>query len=273
MLVYGKELREQMKARIKAQAEMLPMQMAILKIGDDKASQSYVNSLVNFGRDTGIPVEVIRLDEQCTQAEACRVIQELNSNPDITGIMIQKPLPPHIDDNRLMHTIDYNKDVEGLHYYNLGKLLTKAPGVRPSTPKAVMSMLAANGVEISGKKVTIVGRSIIVGHPLAAMMTAQDATVTLCHTRTRDLAAETRAADIIVAAVGQANLITAEMVSAGCVIMDAGINVDDSGAILGDVHPEAKGKASIASAVPGGIGMITVGELFDNLLTLKLQNV
>lgn len=271
MLVYGKEIREQMKTRIKAQAEAAPMQMAILKIGGDKASQSYVNGLVNFGKDTGIPVEVILRDEQCTQAEAEQIIRDLNRNPNITGIMIQKPLPPHIDDNRLLDAIDYHKDVEGLHYYNLGKLLVKEPGVRPSTPKAVMTMLEANGVELSGKKVTIVGRSAIVGSPLAVMMTARDATVTLCHTRTRNLAAETRAADIIVAAVGKAHLLTADMVSEGCVIMDAGINVDENGTIHGDVHPQAAAKASLASAVPGGIGMITVAELFDNLLTLRKQ--
>lgn len=271
MLVYGKELREEMKKCIKQQAMQLPLQMAILKIGNDKASQSYVNGLVNFGKEVGIPVKTIYLDEHGTQAEARQIIIDLNHDPDITGIMIQKPLPAHIDDNSLLHTIDYHKDVEGLHYYNLGKLLAKEPGVCPSTPKAIMTMLRANQVDLTGKKVTIVGRSTIVGSPLAVMMTAQDATVTLCHTRTRRLEQETRAADIVVAAVGKADFITADMVSDGCIIMDAGINVDDSGAIHGDVHPEAAARARIASAVPGGIGMITVAELFDNLVTLGGQ--
>ncbi|MGI6434224.1 MAG: bifunctional 5,10-methylenetetrahydrofolate dehydrogenase/5,10-methenyltetrahydrofolate cyclohydrolase [Syntrophomonadaceae bacterium] len=272
MLVYGKELREEIKARIKRQATQTPMQMAVLKIGADKASQSYVNGLVNFGEEVGIPVEVIYLDEKCTLQAARQVVSGLNRRPEVTGIMIQKPLPPQIDDNTLLHTIDYHKDVEGLHYYNLGKLLANEPGVCPSTPKAIMTMLAANQIDLSGKKVTIVGRSTIVGSPLAVMMTARDATVTLCHTKTRDLEAETRAADIVVAAVGKAGFITADMVSEGCIIMDAGINVDDSGAIHGDVHPEAAARASIASAVPGGIGVITVAELFDNLITLRLQN-
>ncbi len=269
MLIYGKELRERMKASIKEQAASLAMQMAIVKIGDDKASQSYVNSLVNFGKDTDIMVEVIYLNEQCTQADAEQVIADLNRNPAVTGIMIQKPLPLHIDDNSLLNSIDYHKDVEGLHYYNLGKLMAKAPGVRPSTPKAVMTMLKAHGVELSGKKVAIVGRSTILGSPLAVMMTARDATVTLCHTQTRDLAAETRAADIIIAAAGKAHLLTADMVTEGCVIIDAGINVDKSGAIQGDVHPQAAAKARLASAVPGGVGMITVAELFDNLVMLS----
>lgn len=272
MLVYGKELREEIKARIKRQAAQTPMQMAVVKIGADKASQSYVNGLIKFGEEVGIPLEVIYLDENCTLQAARQVIIDLNKRPEITGIMIQKPLPPQINDNTLLHTIDYHKDVEGLHYYNLGKLLANEPGVRPSTPKAIMTMLAANQIDLSGKKVTIVGRSTIVGRPLAVMMTARDATVTLCHTRTRQLEAETRTADIVVAAVGKAGFITADMVSEGCIIMDAGINVDENGAILGDVHPGAAARASIVSAVPGGIGMITVAELFDNLITLRLQN-
>jgi methylenetetrahydrofolate dehydrogenase (NADP+)/methenyltetrahydrofolate cyclohydrolase len=185
--------------------------------------------------------------------------------------MVQKPLPGHINDNTLIQTVDYHKDVEGLHYYNLGRLLANDPGVCPSTPKAIMTMLKANKVDLTGKKVTIVGRSTIVGSPLAVMMTAQHATVTLCHSRTRNLEQETRAADIVVAAVGKPWFITADMVSEGCIIMDAGINVDESGSIRGDVHPKAAARASIASAVPGGIGVITVAELFDNLLILASQ--
>jgi len=271
MLVYGKQLREEMKERIKQQATQLPMKLAIVKIGNDKASQSYVNGLIKFGKEVGIPVVTICLDGQVTQVEAQQAIMELNQDPDITGIMIQKPLPEHINDNRLMQTVDYNKDVEGLHYYNLGKLLAKDPGVCPSTPKAIMTMLRANEVDLTGKKVTIVGRSTIVGSPLAVMMTAENATVTLCHTRTRNLEMETRAADIVVAAVGKPWFINADMVSEGCIIMDAGINVDESGSIRGDVHPEAAARAKIASAVPGGIGMITVAELFDNMVILGSQ--
>lgn len=271
MLVYGKQLREEMKAGIKQQAAQLPIKLAIVKIGDDKASQAYVNSLVNFGQEVGIPVVTVCLEKHITQAEAEQAIRELNQDPDITGIMVQKPLPGHINDNTLIQTVDYHKDVEGLHYYNLGRLLANDPGVCPSTPKAIMTMLKANKVDLTGKKVTIVGRSTIVGSPLAVMMTAQHATVTLCHSRTRNLEQETRAADIVVAAVGKPWFITADMVSEGCIIMDAGINVDESGSIRGDVHPKAAARASIASAVPGGIGVITVAELFDNLLILASQ--
>ena len=271
MLVYGKQLREEMKEGIKQQAAQLPIKLAIVKIGDDKASQAYVNSLVNFGQEVGIPVVTVCLEKHITQAEAEQAIRELNQDPDITGIMVQKPLPGHINDNTLIQTVDYHKDVEGLHYYNLGRLLANDPGVCPSTPKAIMTMLKANKVDLTGKKVTIVGRSTIVGSPLAVMMTAQHATATLCHSRTRNLEQETRAADIVVAAVGKPWFITADMVSEGCIIMDAGINVDESGSIRGDVHPKAAARASIASAVPGGIGVITVAELFDNLLILASQ--
>lgn len=271
MLVYGKEIRETIKARILRQALQTPMRMAVVKIGSDKAAQSYTNGLVNFGTEAGVPVEVIDLAENCTMQAARHAVSNLNSRPEITGIMIQKPLPPQINDNELLHAIDCQKDVEGLHYYNLGRLMANEPGVCPSTPKAIMTMLAANHIDLTGKKATIVGRSTIVGSPLAVMMTARDATVTLCHTKTLRLDDETRAADIVVAAAGKAGFITADMVSEGCVIMDAGINVDESGAIHGDVHPEAAARASIASAVPGGIGVITVAELFDNLITLRLH--
>lgn len=268
MLVYGKEIREEMKARIKQAAALHAMKMAIVKIGEDKSSQAYVNGLIKFGQEVDIPVEVIYLPETCSEGDAIAVIEGLNSDPSITGIMIQKPLPDQIDDNRLLHTIDRLKDVEGLHYYNLGKLLARETGVRPSTPKAVLTMLRANHIELTGKKVTIVGRSTIVGTPLAVMMMDADATVTLCHSRTRNLAEETVTADIVVAAVGKAGFITPDMVKAGAIIMDAGINVDEAGKIVGDVHPEAAAMASIASAVPGGIGVITVAELFDNLVVL-----
>lgn len=271
MLIYSQEIREKIKQQIKVAAERTPMAMTIIQVGDEGPSTAYINGVRNFAQNVSVHIEVLHLPADISQDELLSHIEALNLDPDVTGIMIQKPLPPHIDDNRIVHAMDYRKDVEGIHPFNMGKLLTKEPGVRPATPKAVIRMLKDHNINIDGENVTIVGRSSILGGPLAVMMTAENATVTTCHTRTRDLAQETRRADILVAALGKMNFITADMVKAGGVIIDAGINFDEQGKIHGDVHPEAKAKARIASAVPGGVGGITVAELFDNLRILAEQ--
>ena len=265
MLIYGREIRDRLKNEIQQYAVNNKMSMSIVMVGDDPPSQVYVNSIVKFGRETGIKIDVLHLGADTEESQVLRFIKNLNADPAIDGIMLQKPLPQHLDYNRLINEIAYHKDVEGVHNYNLGKLVSRQEGIQPSTPKAIIRIIKENGIEIEGKNVTIVGRSTIVGNPLSVMMTTENATVTLCHTRTKDLKKEILNADILVAALGRRNYITADMVREDTIIIDAGINFDDNGKMFGDVDEAAKEKAAIASAVPGGVGVITVAELFDNL--------
>ncbi len=272
MLIYGKEIREKLKAEIQRALETNPATLTVVQVGDEGPSQAYVNGIKNFGRDVGAEVTVLNFPADISQEELLDHICRLNRDPAVTGIMIQKPLPAHINDDVVVSAMDHRKDVEGIHYYNMGRLFSKEEGVKPSTPKAVIRMLKEHGIEIERKKVTIVGRSAILGNPLAIMMTAENGTVTVCHTRTPDLRWEIQQADILVAAMGKLNFITADMVKEDCVIIDAGINFDENGKMFGDVDPAAKEKVRIASAVPGGVGVITVAELFDNLRILAEQN-
>lgn len=268
MQIYGKQIREALKDRIRQTAQRISMKMAVVQVGDDQPSQVYVNNIRRFGEDVGVAVEIYNLPVSVPQTQVEDLIRQLNNDPEVTGIMMQTPLPDHLNTSYLVNLIQPGKDVEGIHNYNLGKLISREEGVKPSTPKAIVRMLKEHDVVISGKNVTVVGRSTIVGSPVAVMITAEDGTVTLCHSRTADLAAETRRADILIVAIGRKNFITADMVKEGAVIIDAGINFDDNGKMVGDVAEDAKEKASLASAVPGGVGVITVAELFDNLCIL-----
>jgi methylenetetrahydrofolate dehydrogenase (NADP+)/methenyltetrahydrofolate cyclohydrolase len=265
VLIYGKEIREEIKRDVAQAAQQNHMSMVVIRVGDDKSSLSYVNGIKKFGDETGVKVEIANLSAGISPEEAIKYIGALNRDPGVNGIMLQTPLPAHLQTSELVNAIDYHKDVEGIHNFNLGKLISKQAGIRPATPRAVISMLKHYHINIEGQKVCIVGRSAILGSPLAMMMSSEDGTVTLCHSRTRNLRDETRQADILVAAVGKANFITPDMVREESVIIDVGINFDGNGKMLGDVHEEARAKARIASAVPGGVGPITVAELFDNL--------
>ncbi|MEN6350051.1 MAG: bifunctional 5,10-methylenetetrahydrofolate dehydrogenase/5,10-methenyltetrahydrofolate cyclohydrolase [Syntrophomonas sp.] len=269
MLIYGKEVREQIKEKICREALKTPMSMVIIRLGDDPSSLAYVKGIRKFAEETGVKAEILNLSAELSEEEVIETIKELNRDPEVTGIMLQTPLPAHLDASRLVNSIEYSKDVEGIHNYNLGKLISKEEGVKPSTPKAVMSMLKAHNIPLEGQKVTIIGRSVTVGSPLAVMMTAENATVTLCHSKTRNLKNEILNADIVVAALGRKEFVTSDMISGNTVIIDVGINFDENGKMFGDVHHEAGAKARVASAVPGGIGVITVAELFDNLSILS----
>lgn len=272
MLIYGKEIREKIKEQLKIAAAARKWNMTIIQVGDQGPSAAYINGIRNFARDVAIDVRILNFADEITQAELLARVADLNSDPGVTGIMLQKPLPVHINADLIVNSIDYRKDVEGIHPFNLGRLFTKEPGVKPTTPKAVIRMLKEHGVDIDGQRVTIVGRSSILGGPLAVMMTAENGTVTVCHTHTRNLAEETGNADIVVAALGKMHFITSDMVKANGVIIDAGINFNEQGKMMGDVHPDACARARLASAVPGGVGMITVAELFDNLRILGEKN-
>ncbi|MGI5920865.1 MAG: bifunctional 5,10-methylenetetrahydrofolate dehydrogenase/5,10-methenyltetrahydrofolate cyclohydrolase [Syntrophomonadaceae bacterium] len=271
MLIYGKEIREKIKQNLIKEAADIKLTLVILQIGEDPSSASYIRGILKFAGETGIMARVINFPESITEDELLMLINDLNTDPDITGIMLQTPLPSHLNTSRIINHIDYRKDVEGIHNYNLGKLLSREEGVKPATPKAVVRMLKEFNIPLEGKKITIIGRSLVVGSPLAVMLTSENATVTLCHSRTANLPGEVQNADIVVAALGKMNFVTPEMINSNSVIIDVGTNFDEYGNMVGDVDPAAKDKAYLASAVPGGVGAITVAELFDNLLTLYKQ--
>ncbi|HZK43796.1 MAG TPA: bifunctional 5,10-methylenetetrahydrofolate dehydrogenase/5,10-methenyltetrahydrofolate cyclohydrolase [Syntrophomonadaceae bacterium] len=268
MLIYGRDIRDKIKAQVKDEASKRKLAMTIIQVGAEADSEVYIRNIKKFGTETGVDVTILNLDIETTEEKLIEIVNDLNNDPLVTGIMIQEPLPKHIDSDLVVDCMDPRKDVEGVHNYNLGKLISKQKGVYPSTPKAIVTMIKEFDIPIEGQKVVIVGRSTIVGHPLANMMTAEHGTVTLCHSRTKDLAGETRQADILIAAIGKAEFITADMVKDDVVIIDAGINFTSEGKLVGDVNEEAKAKASYASAVPGGVGVITVAELFASLCML-----
>jgi methylenetetrahydrofolate dehydrogenase (NADP+)/methenyltetrahydrofolate cyclohydrolase len=268
MLIYGKEIREQLKQKITGIAQSMPLVMAIIKVGDDMSSASYVKGIQRFAAEAGINTELITLAGDSSEQQIINTIQQLNRDDRTTGIMVQTPLPKGCNVSRVINSMDPNKDVEGIHNYNLGRLISGEKGVRPCTPAAVIRILKAHNIPLEGSKVTIVGRSMVVGSPLSVMMTAENATVTLCHSRTRNLAGETLGADIVVAAVGKAEFIKPDMVNENAVLIDVGTNFTEDGKMVGDVSAVAREKVRMASAVPGGVGVITVAELFMNLTWL-----
>lgn len=270
MLIYGKEIREQMLNDIRQAngRRRRPMTLAVIVVGQEQASQSYVNSIVRFGESSGVQVRKAEFPATVSQDELRSAVKSFNTDESIDGIMVQTPLPDHIDTDLIINTISYKKDVEGLHNINLGLLAAKKATVTPATPKAVMRMLQEHGIDLTGRKVCLIGRSTVVGMPLALLLVHANATVTICHSRTRDLQAEIARAEIVIAAMGKMNFITEDMVSPEQVLIDVGTNFDENGKMVGDISAAAKDKAAVASAVPGGVGLITVAELFDNLCRL-----
>ncbi|MBR5940117.1 MAG: bifunctional methylenetetrahydrofolate dehydrogenase/methenyltetrahydrofolate cyclohydrolase FolD, partial [Neisseriaceae bacterium] len=202
-----------------------------------------------------------------SEAELLALIDELNNDETVDGILVQLPVPPHIDSQKIIERIRPDKDVDGFHPYNIGRLAVKMPLMRPCTPKGVMTMLSEYGIDVKGKNVTIVGQSNIVGRPQALEMLMNRATITVCHTATKDLPAEVKRADIVVAAVGRPNCIKGEWIKDGAVVIDVGINRLDNGKLCGDVEFEtAREKASYITPVPGGVGPMTIASLLENTL-------
>lgn len=239
--------------------------LAILSVGDDPASKIYVRNKIRACEQANIEVALHSFGANCTQEFLEYMIRDLNRCPDIDGILVQLPLPPQINEKRIMELIDPAKDVDGFHPYNMGRLMAGDPAIVPCTPKGIMQLLATYDIPVEGKHVVIVGRSNIVGKPLAMLMLNADATVTICHSHTQNLAAHTRQADILVSAVGKPHFITADMVNPEAVVIDVGINRVD-GRLVGDVDFEAVSQvASYITPVPGGVGQMTVAALMDNM--------
>ena len=267
-------------AELKAKHNVVPGLVTIL-VGEDPASQSYVTAKNKTAKELGIYSEQITLPVDTPEADLLALVEKCNKDPKINGILVQLPLPKHINEGRVLYAIDPTKDVDGFHPVNVGKMMLGEKCFLPCTPHGILELLTRAGVETKGAEVVVVGRSNIVGKPIANLMLqkrpAGDATVTICHTRTKDMAAHTKRADIIIAAVGVPKLITADMVKDGVAIIDVGVNrigMTESGkAILaGDVDFEAvKEKASCITPVPGGVGPMTITMLMKNTVQAAKQ--
>lgn len=241
--------------------------LAVVLVGDDPASAVYVRNKVKDCQEVGIISTLDRLPADTTEAALLARIRQLNADPSVHGILVQLPLPRHIDSYRVIEAISPDKDADGFHVSNVGMLVTGKPLFRPCTPYGVMKMLEHAGAQLDGAEAVVIGRSNIVGKPQALMLLAQGATVTVCHSRTRDLAAHTRRADIIVAAVGRIGLVTADMVKPGAIVIDVGMNRGADGKLCGDVDFAAvREVAGAITPVPGGVGPMTRAMLLVNTI-------
>lgn len=289
-IIDGKKLSEIIKleiaeevATIKANGGKIPHLAAVL-VGDDPASQVYVRNKVKSCEDVGFKSTLIRKDATTTEAELMKVVASLNEDPDIDGFIVQLPLPKHINEERVTLAIDPKKDVDGFHPVNFGRMALGLPSYLPATPFGIMTMLERYGVETAGKNAVVIGRSNIVGTPMAILLSRKgkvgDCTVTLVHSRTRNMADVVRGADIIVAAIGKPEFVTADMVKDGAVVIDVGINrIDDpthpkGSRLVGDVaYNEVAPKCSYITPVPGGVGPMTVMSLIMNTLKASRKEI
>lgn len=260
------EIRSEVKTQVAALAEKgVSTALAVILVGDDSASQVYVRNKIKACADTGIRSLEFRMPAETTQQQLLAKIAELNADENVDGILVQLPLPKQINADAVISAIDPAKDVDGFHVANAGALVTGKQGFVPCTPFGVMRLIEKSGVDPRGKSAVIVGRSNIVGKPMALLLLAADATVTVAHSRTPDLGAVTRNADILVAAVGRAKLIKADMVKPGAVVIDVGMNRDENGKLCGDVDfSEVKAIAGSITPVPGGVGPMTIAMLMQN---------
>ena len=242
--------------------------LAVIIVGNDPASAVYVRNKVRACAEVGIHSEVMKFDETVREPELIRTIEKLNANPAIHGILVQLPLPQTISVRRILETISVEKDVDGFHLYNVGGLVLGETVFPPCTPYGVQKILEHENISVEGKNVTVVGASNIVGKPMALMLMQREATVAICHAKTRDLAQYTILADILVVAAGRPNLIVPQMVKSGAVVIDVGINRLPDGRLVGDVDFEGVSqKASYITPVPGGVGPMTVTMLLDNTVS------
>ena len=266
----GKALAAKMKANLRAESENLARRpgLAVVLVGDNGASQVYVRNKVADCRDCGIECFDFYLGSDTKQEELLKLIAELNGREDVDGILVQLPLPAHLEERPVLEAIDPMKDVDAFHPDNMGRILRGDARFKPCTPAGVMELLHEYGIDPAGKHCVVVGRSNIVGKPMALLLLQENGTVTVCHSRTPDLKAQCLQADILVAAVGRENLITADMVKEGAVVIDVAMNRNAAGKLCGDVDFAAVSeKASYITPVPGGVGPMTRAMLMANTLT------
>ena len=269
-IIDGKHIAQDLRQRIKARVDGLDRApgLAVILVGEDPASAVYVRNKENACQEVGFYSEKITKSADITQEELLSEIDRLNQDQRIDGILVQLPLPGHLDTNRVIETISPEKDVDGFHSENIGKLMQNKAYLRPCTPKGVMTMLETTGIDLVGKDAVVIGASNIVGRPMAMELLNARATVTICHSKTQDLPAKLKQADIVVAAVGVPQMVKGDWLKPGAIVIDVGINRLDSGKLAGDVDfDSAVETASWITPVPGGVGPMTIATLLENTLT------
>ncbi|MDI6891943.1 MAG: bifunctional methylenetetrahydrofolate dehydrogenase/methenyltetrahydrofolate cyclohydrolase FolD [Actinomycetota bacterium] len=271
--VIAAELREEMKGEVgELKASGLTPGLAVVIVGENPASKVYVGQKEKTCANLGIYSEKHALPADVSEEELIGLIHKLNGDPRVHGVLVQLPLPGHIDEGRVLEAIDPRKDVDGFHPVNVGKLVVGEETLLPCTPHGIMILLERAGVDLKGKEAVVVGRSNIVGKPVSLLLLSRHATVTICHSRTRDLTAHTASADVLVAAVGKPEMIKADMVKEGVVVIDVGVNRLEDGRLVGDVDFEGvKEKASAITPVPGGVGPMTITMLMRNTIEAAKQ--
>jgi methylenetetrahydrofolate dehydrogenase (NADP+)/methenyltetrahydrofolate cyclohydrolase len=279
MIIDGKELARKTREKLKIECDNLKKEgilskLAVIMVGDDKASQIYVKNKSKACQEIGIKFEEYFLGNDIKQEELIELIQKLNLDKSINGILLQSPIPKSLDINEAFRIILPEKDVDGFNPINVGKLCLNQETFVSCTPYGIMKMFEEYDIDLTGKNVTILGRSNIVGKPLIQCCLNKNATVTVCHSKTKDLKEHTKNADIVISAIGKAKFVTADMIKDGAVVIDVGINRDESGKIVGDVDFEkVSSKASYITPVPGGVGPMTIAMLMNNVIkATKLQN-
>lgn len=278
-LIDGKELSKKIREELKLESNKLREKgiipkLAVILVGDDSASKVYVKNKNKACQEVGVEFEEILLNAKTTMEELLNIIDKLNERKDINGILLQSPIPKGLNIQEAFERIDQKKDVDGFNPINVGKLMIGQDCFISCTPYGIIKMLEAYNIQIEGKHAVIIGRSNIVGKPLSQCLLNKHATVTVCHSRTRNIAEITRTADILISAVGKINMVTENMVKDGAVVIDVGMNVNDEGKLVGDVDFEkVKEKASYITPVPGGVGPMTIAMLMNNVIkAAKLQN-
>lgn len=278
-VIDGKAVSKSVRERVAAETAKLKEKgivpgLAVIIVGEDPASQVYVKNKEKACAEVGFFSEKFALPESTSQSSLNALVEELNGRSDINGILCQLPLPSHLDDKEVINLINPVKDVDAFHPVNVGAIMIGDYNFLPCTPAGVMELIHSTGVDVSGKKAVVIGRSNIVGKPMAMLLLHENATVEITHSKTRNLSEITRQADILVAAIGKAKFVTADMVKEGAVVIDVGMNRDENGKLCGDVDYESVAdKCSFITPVPGGVGPMTISMLMQNTLTAaKLQN-
>jgi methylenetetrahydrofolate dehydrogenase (NADP+)/methenyltetrahydrofolate cyclohydrolase len=268
-IIDGRAIAASLRGRLAAEVAALPFRpgLAVVLVGDDPASAVYVRSKDRAAAAAGIAAQTIRLPAETDEATLLQTVRRLNDDPVVDGILVQLPLPPQIRARAVIEAIDPAKDVDGFHLINVGRLHDGLPTLAPCTPRGVMRLLEVAGIPVAGARALVLGRSSIVGRPMAALLLAADATVTIAHSRTRDLPAECRRAEILVAAVGRPGMLRGDWIGAGATVIDVGVNRLPDGSLVGDVaFDDASQVAGAITPVPGGVGPMTIACLLENTL-------
>ena len=272
IIINGKELAAKVRANLKIEVDGLKEKgifpkLAVIMVGNDSASAVYVRNKSKACNEIGVEFEEFLLPENTTREELLNLIEELNNRKDVNGILLQSPIPKHLDIREAFNAIDYKKDVDGFHRINVGILAIGEDCFVSCTPAGVMRMLEEYKIDIEGKHAVVIGRSNIVGKPLAQCLLNKNATVTICHSRTKNLGEITKQADILVAAIGKPKFVTVDMVKEGAVVIDVGINRNEDGKLVGDVdYQNVESKAAYITPVPGGVGPMTIAMLMENVV-------